>query len=86
MELIFKRANASLSGLPVLNGFKKFLQSVALSASKDSSKSHTSGCLLKLSIFCQLKTFDNSFAKIPLSNFSPFLFKCKGGSQREGFH
>ena len=48
------------------------LQSVALSASSDSSESHTSNCLLKLSILRQLKTLDNSFTKIPLNSFVPF--------------
>ena len=58
------------------NDFRNLLQSVALLASSDSSESHTSNCLLKLSILRQLKTLDNSFTKIPLSKFVPFLFKC----------
>ena len=76
MEFIFKCANTSLSGLLVRNDFRNFLQSVALSASSDSSESHTSNCLLKLSKLRQLKTLDNSFTKISLNNFVPFLFKC----------
>ena len=44
IEFIFKCANTSLSGLLVRNGFRNVLQSVALSASSDSSESHTSNC------------------------------------------
>ena len=72
MEFIFKCANRGLSGLLVRNNFRNLLQSVALSVSSDSSESHTSNCLLKLSILCQLKTLNNSFTKIPLKNFVPF--------------
>ena len=54
------------------NDFRNLLQSVALSASSDSSESHTSNCLLKLSILRQLKTLDNPFTKISLNNFVPF--------------
>ena len=77
MEFIFKCVNiTSLSALLVRHGFRSFLQSVALLASNDSSESHTSNCLCKLSKLCQLKTLDNSFTKISLINFAPFLFKC----------
>ena len=38
MEFIFKCANTNLSGLLVRNDFRNFLQSVALSASSDSSE------------------------------------------------
>ena len=72
MEFISKCANTSLSGLLVRNDVRNLLQSVALLASSDSSESHTSNCLLKLSILCQLKTIDNSFTKISLNNFVPF--------------
>ena len=63
--------NTSLSGLLVHDDFRNLLQSVALSVSSDSSESHTSNCLLKLSILRQLKTLDNSFTKISLSNLVP---------------
>ena len=67
MEFIIKCANTSLSGLLVRNDFRNLLksvaQSVAPSASSDSSESHTSNCLLKLSVLCQLKTLDNTFTK-----------------------
>ena len=53
MKFIFKCANASLSGLLVRNDFRNLLQSDALSASSDSSESHMSNYLLKLSILCQ---------------------------------
>ena len=72
MEFISKCANTSLSGLLVRNDVRNLLQSVALLASSDSSESHTSNCLLKLSILRQLKTIDNSFTKISLNNFVPF--------------
>ena len=72
MEFIFKCANRGLSGLLVRNNFRNLLQSVAPSVSSDSSESHTSNCLLKLSILCQLKTLNNSFTKVPLKNFVPF--------------
>ena len=72
MGFIFKCANTSLSGLLVGNDLRSILQSVALSASSDSSELHTLNCLLKLSILCQLKTFDNSFTKISLNSFVPF--------------
>ena len=39
------------------NDFKNLLQSIPLSVSSYSSESHTSNCLLKLSILCQLRTF-----------------------------
>ena len=91
MEVIFKCANTSLSGLLVRNDFRNFLQSVALSASSDSSESHTPNCLLKLSKLCQLKTLDNFLQKyhsITLYLFdltvtflclnSFFLFSCNG--------
>ena len=76
MGFIFKCANTNISGLLVRNDFRNLLQSVALSASSDSSESPMSNCLLKLSTLCQLKTLDNSFTKVPLNNFVPFLFKC----------
>ena len=72
MEFIFKCANTSLSGLLVRNDFRNFLQSVAVSASSDSSESHMSNCLLELSKLPQLKTLDNSFTKISLNNFVCF--------------
>ena len=72
MEFIFKCANTSLSGLLVRNDFRNLLQSVALSASSDSSESHASNCLLKLSMLCQLKTLDDSFTKLLLNNFVSF--------------
>ena len=72
MEFIFKCANTSLSGLLVRNDFRNLLQSVALLAPSDLSESHTSNCLLKLSILRQLKTLDNSFTKISLNDFVPF--------------
>ena len=55
---------------------RNLLQSVELSASSDSSESHTSDCFLKVSMLCQLKTLDNSFTKISLNNSVSFLFKC----------
>ena len=76
LQFIFKCANTRLSGLLVSNGFKNSLRSVALSASSDSSESHTTNYLLKLSKLCQLKTLGNSFTKISPNNFVPFLFKC----------
>ena len=76
MEFIFKCANTSLSRLLMRNDFRNFLRSIALSASSDSSESHTSKFLLKLSKLCQLKTLDNSYTKISLSNFVLFWFKC----------
>ena len=72
MEFIFKFANTSLSGLLVRNDFRNLLQSVAPSASSDSSESHTSNCLLKSSILRQLKILDKSFTKISLNKFVPF--------------
>ena len=72
MEFIFKFTNTSLSGLLVRNDFRNRLKSGALSASSDSSESHTSNCLLKLSKLCQLKTLHNSFTEISLNNSAPF--------------
>ena len=69
MGFIFKCANTSLSGLLVRNDFRNLLQSVALSASSDSSASHTSNCLPKLSTLRQLKILDNSFTKISLKPY-----------------
>ena len=45
-----------ISGLLVRNDVRNVLQSVALSASSDSSESHASNCLLKLSILRKLST------------------------------
>ena len=52
MEFIVKCGNTSLSGLLLRNDI---LQSVSLSASRESSEPYTSNCLLKLSKLCQLK-------------------------------
>ena len=76
MEFIFKCENTSFSGLLLRNGFRNLLQSVALSASSDSSESHRSNFLLKLSKLCQLKTLNSTFTKISLNNFLPFWFNC----------
>ena len=84
MESIFKCANSSLSVLLVRNDFRNLSQSVAPPASSDSLESHTSNCLLKLSILCQLKTLHNSLTKISLNNFAPvdlnLTFLCLNGS------
>ena len=73
MEFKFECADASFSGLLVRNDFRNVLQSVALSASSDSSESQMSNFFLKLSKFCQLKTLDDSFTKTSLKQLCTFL-------------